>query len=130
MNEYRKSIEKDAALERRFQTVRLDEPTIDETISILQGLSPRYEDYHKVKYDPLALEAAARLTARYLPGRQLPDKAIDAIDEAGARMRMRVSGKPLDVRDYEARIADIAVRKEKVIATQAFEVAAALRDEE
>lgn len=130
MNEYRKSIEKDAALERRFQTVRLDEPTIDETISILQGLSPRYEDYHKVKYDPLALEAAARLTARYLPGRQLPDKAIDAIDEAGARMRMRVSGKPLDVRDYEARIADIAVRKEKVIATQAFEEAAALRDEE
>jgi ATP-dependent Clp protease ATP-binding subunit ClpC len=130
MNEYRKSIEKDAALERRFQTVKLEEPTIDETISILQGLAPRYEEYHKVTYSMQALEAAARLTARYLPGRQLPDKAIDAIDEAGARVRMRVSGKPLDVREYEARIADIAARKDKVIASQDFEEAAALRDEE
>jgi len=130
MNEYRKSIEKDAALERRFQTVRLEEPSIDETISILQGVAPRYEEYHKVTYNMQALEAAARLTARYLPGRQLPDKAIDAIDEAGARVRMRVSGKPLDVREYEARIADIAARKDKVIASQDFEEAAALRDEE
>jgi ATP-dependent Clp protease ATP-binding subunit ClpC len=130
MNEYRKSIEKDAALERRFQTVRLDEPTIDETIAILKGIAPRYEDYHKVKYDVTALEVAARLTARYLPGRQLPDKAIDAIDEAGARVRMRVTGKPLDVREYEARIADISVRKDKAIAAQDFEKAAAMRDEE
>ena len=130
MNEYRKSIEKDAALERRFQTVRLEEPSIDETISILKGLAPRYEDYHKIRYESGALEVAAKLTARYLPGRQLPDKAIDAIDEAGARVRMRVTGKPLDVREYEARIADIAVRKDKVVATQNFEEAAALRDEE
>jgi ATP-dependent Clp protease ATP-binding subunit ClpC len=130
MNEYRKSIEKDAALERRFQTVRLDEPTIDETIAILKGIAPRYEDYHKVKYDVPALEVAAKLTARYLPGRQLPDKAIDAIDEAGARVRMRVTGKPLDVREFEARIADILIRKDKAIAAQDFEEAAAMRDEE
>ena len=130
LNEYRKSIEKDAALERRFQTIRVDEPSIDETVAILKGIAPRYEAHHNVLYDAAALEAAAKLTARYLPGRQLPDKAIDAIDEAGARMRMRVTVRPPDVRAYETRIQDIAARKDKAIAEQQFEQAAALRDEE
>jgi len=130
LNEYRKSIEKDAALERRFQTVKLEEPSIEETIAILKGIALRYEDYHKVKYDEGALEVAAKLTARYLPGRQLPDKAIDAIDEAGARVRMRVTGKPLDVSAFEARLKEITTRKDQAIATQDFEAAAALRDEE
>ena len=130
LNEYRKSIEKDAALERRFQTVKLDEPSIEETIAILKGIASRYEAHHNVLYDAAALEAAARLTARYLPGRQLPDKAIDAIDETGARVRMRVTVRPPDVRTYEERIKDIAARKDKAIADQQFEEAAALRDEE
>lgn len=130
LNEYRKSIEKDAALERRFQTVKLEEPTIEETIAILKGIAPRYEEYHKIQYEEGALEVAAKLTSRYLPGRQLPDKAIDAIDEAGARVRMRVTNKPLDVSAHEARIADIVAQKDKAIAIQDFEAAAALRDEE
>ena len=130
LNEYRKSIEKDAALERRFQTIRLDEPSIDETLSILKGIASRYEAHHNVLYEAAALDAAAKLTARYLPGRQLPDKAIDAIDEAGARIRMRVSVRPLDVRGFEARIKEIGERKDKAIAEQQFEQAAALRDEE
>jgi ATP-dependent Clp protease ATP-binding subunit ClpC len=100
LNEYRKHIEKDAALERRFQTVRVEEPSVGETIAILKGVAPRYEAHHNVLYDPAALDAAAKLTSRYQPGRQLPDKAIDAIDEAGARVRMRVAVRPPDVREY------------------------------
>jgi len=130
LNEYRKSIEKDAALERRFQTVRVDEPTVEETIDILKGIAPRYEAHHNVLYAAAALEAAAKLTARYLPGRQLPDKAIDAIDETGARVRMRVTVRPPDVRAYETRIQEIVAQKGKAIAEQQFEQAAALRDEE
>jgi len=130
LNEYRKSIEKDAALERRFQSVKLEEPSIEETIAILKGIAPRYAEYHKVNYEEGALEVASKLTARYLPGRQLPDKAIDAIDEAGARVRMRVTGKPLDISAFEARLAEITTRKDQAIATQDFEAAAALRDEE
>ena len=130
LNEYRKSIEKDAALERRFQTIRVDEPSIEETIAILKGIASRYEAHHNVLYESAALEAAAKLTARYLPGRQLPDKAIDAIDEAGARIRMRVTVRPPDIRAYETRIQDITGRKNKAIDEQHFEEAAALRDEE
>ena len=130
LNEYRKSIEKDAALERRFQTVRVDEPTIDETVSILRGIRERYEKHHNVKYEDAALEAAARLTARYQPGRQLPDKAIDAIDEAGARARMHVTVRPPDVREHDGRIREITKRKDAAIRDQHFEDAAALRDEE
>jgi ATP-dependent Clp protease ATP-binding subunit ClpC len=130
LNEYRKSIEKDAALERRFQSVKLEEPSIEETIAILKGIAPRYAEYHKVAYETGALEVASKLTARYLPGRQLPDKAIDAIDEAGARVRMRVTGKPLDVSAFEARLIDITARKDEAIAKQDFEAAATLRDEE
>ena len=130
LNEYRKSIEKDAALERRFQTVRVEEPSIEETIDILKGVAPRYEAHHNVLYDAAALDAAARLTARYMPGRQLPDKAIDAIDETGARVRMRVTVRPPDVRAHETHIQEITGRKDKAIADQQFETAAALRDEE
>ncbi|MEI6210250.1 MAG: ATP-dependent Clp protease ATP-binding subunit [bacterium] len=130
MGEYRKSIEKDAALERRFQTVRVEEPTIDETIEILKGIQDRYEKHHNVKYDAAALDAAARLTARYQPGRQLPDKAVDAIDEAGARVRMRATVRPPDVREHEQRIREITRCKDAAIRDQHFEEAAALRDQE
>ncbi len=130
LNEYRKSIEKDAALERRFQTVRVDEPSIDETIAILQGIAPRYEAHHNVVYDVAALEAAAKLTARYQPGRQLPDKAIDAIDETGSRIRMRRMVRPPDLRDFDTRLTDIEQRKNAAIKNQQFEEAAKLRDEE
>ena len=130
LNEYRKYIEKDAALERRFQTVRVDEPTVEETIAILKGLAPRYEAHHNVLYAADALEAAAKLTARYQPGRQLPDKAIDAIDESGARVRMRVAVRPPDVREHEQRIRELGQKKDVAIRDQHFEEAAALRDEE
>jgi len=130
LNEYRQHIEKDAALERRFQTVRVDEPTIEETIAILKGLAPRYEAHHNVLYEAAALEAAAKLTARYQPGRQLPDKAIDAIDESGARVRMRVAVRPPDVREYEQRIRELGQKKDVAIRDQHFEEAASLRDEE
>jgi len=130
LNEYRLHIEKDAALERRFQTVRVDEPSVDETIAILKGIAPRYEAHHNVLYEPAALEAAAKLTARYQPGRQLPDKAIDAIDEAGARVRMRVAVRPPDVREHEQHIRELGQKKDVAIRDQHFEEAAALRDEE
>ncbi len=130
LNEYRKSIEKDAALERRFQTVRVEEPTVDESIAILKGIRERYEQHHNVLYSDDALVAAVQLTTRYLPGRQLPDKAIDAIDEAGARVRMSAAARPLDLREYETRIADIVKRKDEAIHAQNFEDAATLRDEE
>ena len=128
--EFRKSIEKDAALERRFQTVRVDEPTVEETIAILKGIRERYEKHHNVKYEDAALDSAARLTARYQPGRQLPDKAIDAIDEAGARVRMCATVRPPDVREYEQNIHEITRRKDAAIRDQHFEEAAALRDQE
>jgi len=130
LNEYRLHIEKDAALERRFQTVRVEEPTVEETIAILKGLAPRYEAHHNVLYDGAALEAAAKLTSRYQPGRQLPDKAIDAIDESGARVRMHVAVRPPDVREYEKRIRELGQKKDVAIRDQHFEEAAALRDEE
>ncbi|MBQ7190770.1 MAG: ATP-dependent Clp protease ATP-binding subunit [Kiritimatiellae bacterium] len=130
LNEYRRFIEKDAALERRFQTVRVDEPSIAETVEILAGIAGKYEAHHNVKYDTAALEAAARLTARYQPGRQLPDKAIDAIDEAGAAVRMAAAGRPPEIKELELRIAAIHEQKQDAINEQQFEVAAKLRDEE
>ena len=130
LDEYRRFIEKDPALERRFQTVRVDEPSVEETIEILKGVSPRYEKHHNVHYTPEALDAAARLTARYLPGRQLPDKAIDAIDEAGASVRMSAAGRPPEVKEIENNLADIRKRKSEAINDQHFEEAAKLRDEE
>ncbi|MGI6497115.1 MAG: ATP-dependent Clp protease ATP-binding subunit [Kiritimatiellia bacterium] len=128
--EYRKFIEKDSALERRFQSVRVEEPSIEETIEILRGVSVRYAEHHKVVYDDDALEAAARLTARYQPGRFLPDKAIDAIDETGARVRIRSGARPPDLRESEAKIRSITRRKDEAIRDQDFETAAVLRDEE
>jgi ATP-dependent Clp protease ATP-binding subunit ClpC len=130
LNEYRKYIEKDAALERRFQTVRIDEPGSEEAVGILHGISERYAKHHGVTYEKGALEAAVRLTARYQPGRYLPDKAIDAMDEAGARARIRSSVRPPDLRNQETRIRELSKLKEDAIRDQHFERAAQYRDEE
>ncbi|HKP03272.1 MAG TPA: ATP-dependent Clp protease ATP-binding subunit [Chthoniobacterales bacterium] len=130
LNEYRKYIEKDAALERRFQTVKVDAPTIDETILILKGLRPKYEQHHKAKLTDEALETAVKLSERYITGRFLPDKAIDVMDEAGARARINAMTRPPDVKEIEKEIEEIRVEKEAAIKAQDFEKAAALRDKE
>jgi ATP-dependent Clp protease ATP-binding subunit ClpC len=130
MNEYRKYIEKDAALERRFQTVKVDAPTIDEAIEILKGLRPKYEAHHKAKLTDEALETAVKFSERYITGRFLPDKAIDVMDEAGARARIASMTRPPDVKDIEKEIERIRIEKEAAIKAQDFEKAAALRDNE
>ena len=130
LNEYRKYIEKDAALERRFQTVKVEAPTVDETILILKGLRPKYEAHHKAKLTDEALESAVKLSDRYITGRFLPDKAIDVMDEAGARARINAMTRPPDVKEIEREIEDIRVEKEAAIKAQDFEKAAALRDKE
>src|SRR5216110_1110467 len=130
MNEYRKYIEKDAALERRFQTIKVDAPTVDEAIQILKGLRPKYEAHHKAKLTDEALETAVRFSDRYITGRFLPDKAIDVMDEAGARARINAMTRPPDVKDIEKEIEEIRVEKEGAIKAQDFEKAAALRDKE
>ncbi|MDD5198555.1 MAG: ATP-dependent Clp protease ATP-binding subunit [Terrimicrobiaceae bacterium] len=130
LNEYRKYIEKDSALERRFQTVKVEPPTVDQTILILKGLRPKYEQHHKAKISDEALEAAAKLSDRYLTGRFLPDKAIDIMDEAGARARIGAMTRPPNVKDIEAGIEQIKTDKEAAIKAQDFERAASLRDAE
>jgi ATP-dependent Clp protease ATP-binding subunit ClpC len=130
LNEYRKYIEKDAALERRFQTVKVEAPSVDETILILKGIRPKYEAHHKARITDDALDAAARLSDRYLTGRFLPDKAIDVMDEAGSRARIAAMTRPPNVKDIEAQIEQIRVDKEAAIKAQDFEKAAALRDNE
>jgi ATP-dependent Clp protease ATP-binding subunit ClpC len=130
LNEYRRFIEKDAALERRFQPVRIDEPSVEETIAILKGVRVKYEEHHNATYTDEAVEAAARLSSRFLTGRYLPDKAIDAIDEAGARVRIMNSMRSPELREREVRIEDLRKRKEEAIKEQKFEVAADLRDRE
>jgi ATP-dependent Clp protease ATP-binding subunit ClpC len=130
LNEYRKYIEKDAALERRFQTIKVDAPTEEEAIQILKGLRPKYEDHHKAEMTDEALEAAVKLSDRYITGRFLPDKAIDVMDEAGARARIKAMTRPPDVKNLEAEIEQIKARKERAIKAQDFEGAAALRDQE
>ena len=130
LNEYRKYIEKDAALERRFQTVKVEAPSVDETILILKGIRPKYEAHHKARIVDEALEAAAKLSDRYLTGRFLPDKAIDVMDEAGSRARIAAMTRPPNVKDIEAQIEQIRVDKEAAIKAQDFEKAAALRDSE
>src|SRR5256884_240502 len=130
MNEYRKYIEKDAALERRFQTVKVDAPTIDEAIEILKGLRPKYEAHHKAKLTDEALETAVKFSERYITGRFLPDKAIDVMDEAGARARINAMTRPPNVKEIEKEIEEIRVEKEAAIKAQDFEKAAALRDKE
>ncbi|HEV3392342.1 MAG TPA: ATP-dependent Clp protease ATP-binding subunit [Chthoniobacterales bacterium] len=130
MNEYRKYIEKDAALERRFQTVKVDAPTIDEAIEILKGLRPKYEAHHKAKLTDEALETAVKFSERYITGRFLPDKAIDVMDEAGARARINAMTRPPDVKEIEKDIEQIRLQKEAAIKAQDFEKAASLRDKE
>ena len=130
LSEYRKYIEKDSALERRFQTVTVEAPSVEDTIHILHGLKPKYEAHHKAKYTDEAIVAAAKLSDRYLTGRFLPDKAIDIMDEAGARARISATMRPPDVKDIEADLADIKGRKDACIKAQDFEKAAALRDKE
>ncbi len=128
LNEYRKYIEKDAALERRFQTVKVEAPTLEEAVQILRGLRPKYEAYHKAKLTDEALEAAVRLSDRYITGRFLPDKAIDIMDEAGARARINAMSRPPDLKETEKSIETIRAEKEAAIKAQDYEKAAALRD--
>ncbi len=130
LNEYRKYIEKDAALERRFQTVKVEAPTVDEAIQILKGLRPKYEEHHKAKLTDEALELAVKLSDRYITGRFLPDKAIDVMDEAGARARINAMTRPPDVKEIEREIEEIRLEKEGAIKAQDFEKAASLRDKE
>ena len=130
LNEYRKFIEKDSALERRFQAVNVDEPSVVNTVEILKGIRPKYEAHHKVNYTDEALEAAARLSDRYITGRFLPDKAIDTIDEAGARARIAATTRSPDLREREGEIDEIRIQKEEAIKEQRFEEAAELRDQE
>ena len=130
LNEFRKHIEKDSALERRFQQVIVEAPSVEESIEILKGLRPKYEAHHKAKMTDEALEAAAKLSDRYLTGRFLPDKAIDVMDEAGSRARINATMRPPDVKNIEAEIEEIKGRKEASIKAQDFEKAAALRDSE
>jgi ATP-dependent Clp protease ATP-binding subunit ClpC len=129
-DEYRKHLEKDAALERRFQPINVEEPTVAHSIEILKGLRDRYEAHHRVSFTDDALVAAANLSDRYISDRFLPDKAIDLIDEAGSRMRIRRMTAPPDVREVDEKIADVRLRKESAIDAQDFEKAASLRDEE
>ena len=130
LNEYRKYIEKDGALERRFQTVIVDPPSLDETVEILKGLRKKYEDHHRVTIPDATLYAAAKLSERYITDRFLPDKAIDVIDEAGARARLAAQVPPADVADLRAQLDQVNVDKEGAVRDQNFEKAASLRDRE
>ncbi|MDE0825376.1 MAG: ATP-dependent Clp protease ATP-binding subunit [Akkermansiaceae bacterium] len=130
LNEYRKYIEKDAALERRFQQVKVEEPSPEDAVAILKGLQEKYESHHKVRYSPEAIEAAVRLTTRYLTGRYLPDKAIDVIDETGARARISTLTRPPEIKGLEKKIEEINKDKVEAINAQDFEKAASLRDDE
>src|SRR5246127_2560625 len=130
LNEYRKYIEKDAALERRFQTVKVEAPTLEEAVQILKGLRSKYETHHKAKLTDEALEAAVRLSDRYIPDRFLPDKAIDLMDEAGSRARIGTMTRPPEVKQIETEIEEIKTRKERAIKEQDFEGAASMRDKE
>ena len=130
LDEYRKHLEKDAALERRFQPIQVSEPTVAHTIEILKGLRDRYESHHKVSISDGALVSAATLADRYVSDRHLPDKAIDLIDEAGSRLRIRRMTVPPEIREYDDKIASARKEKESAIDSQDFEKAASLRDKE
>ncbi|NLN22414.1 MAG: ATP-dependent Clp protease ATP-binding subunit, partial [Syntrophomonadaceae bacterium] len=130
LDEYRKNIEKDAALERRFQPVMVGEPTIEESIEILKGLRDRYEAHHRVKITDSALKAAVKLSNRYITDRYLPDKAIDLMDEAASRVRLKAYTAPPDVKELEEKIETLKKEKESAVVNQEFEKAASLRDEE
>ena len=128
LKEYHKSIEKDAALERRFQSVQVDEPTVADTIQILKGIAPKYEEHHSVKFGDAALRAAVELTARYLPARQLPDKAIDAMDETGARLRMGASARPKSLTSRQEAIDVLKGKKDAAVKAGDFDSAARYRE--
>jgi ATP-dependent Clp protease ATP-binding subunit ClpC len=130
LDEYRKHVEKDSALERRFQPINVGEPTVEQTVDILRGLRDRYEAHHRVSITDAALEAAATLADRYISDRFLPDKAIDLIDEAGSKMRIRMMTAPPDVREVEERLRAVRQEKEAAIEAQEFEKAASMRDTE
>lgn len=130
IDEYRKRIEKDTALERRFQTVMVEEPNMEDSIKILTGLRDRYEAHHKVKITDEAIKAAVDLSHRYITDRYLPDKAIDLIDEAASRVRLRKYMEPDNIKDLEEKLSKLAMEKEEAISTQDFEKAAKLRDDE
>ncbi len=130
LNEFRKYIEKDAALERRFQQVKVEAPSVEDTILILKGIRHKYEQHHKARITDEALQAAAELSDRYLTGRFLPDKAIDVMDEAGARARITSMTRPPDIKDIDKEIESIKAQKEGAIKAQDFEKAASLRDDE
>src|SRR6187200_1036653 len=130
LDEYRKYLEKDAALERRFQPIQVDEPTLAHTIEILRGVRDKYEAHHRVTITDQAIVAAANLADRYISDRHLPDKAIDLIDEAGSRLRIKRMSTPPDLRDIEQKVAAVRLEKEAAIDAQDFERAAGLRDDE
>ncbi len=130
LEEYRKHIEKDAALERRFQSIVLDEPTYEESIEILKGIRDKYEAHHRVKITDAALDAAVKMSVRYIPDRFLPDKAIDLIDEAASRIRIKALTAPPDVKELEDKIDSVRHEKEAAITAQEYEKAAKLRDDE
>ncbi|MBV8583881.1 MAG: AAA family ATPase, partial [Candidatus Eremiobacteraeota bacterium] len=130
LNEFRKHIEKDSALERRFQPVMVGEPTIEETIEILKGLRDRYEAHHKVQITDEALTAAAKLSDRYITDRFLPDKAVDLIDEASSRVRLQATLPPPELRDLDTQLRRVITEKESVVKNQEFDKAASIRDKE
>jgi ATP-dependent Clp protease ATP-binding subunit ClpC len=130
LDEYRKHIERDAALERRFQPVMVEQPTVEETIEILRGIRPRYEEHHKLKISDSALTAAAELSARYVSDRFLPDKAIDLIDEAASRVRIRRAATPPSLKEAMKGLESLRREKDQAISSQQYEYAAELRDRE
>ncbi len=130
LNEYRKYIEKDSALDRRFQSVKVEAPSVEDTILILKGIRSKYEDHHKATFSDKSLEAAVKLSDRYITGRFLPDKAIDVMDEAGSRARIGALSRPPEVESMTKEIEAVCVLKEKAIAEQHFEEAAKFRDQE
>ena len=129
LKEYHKSIEKDAALERRFQSVTIDEPTVDEAVRILQGIAPKYAAYHTAAFSDESLRAAVELTARYLPARQLPDKAIDVLDETGARLRAASSVRPKSLTSMQEKIDALRARKDEAVAKGDFDEASRFREQ-
>ena len=130
LNEYRKYIEKDSALDRRFQSVKVEAPSVDDTVLILKGIRSKYEDHHKATFSDKSLEAAAKLSDRYITGRFLPDKAIDVMDEAGSRARIGALSRPPDFESLAKEIESVCAAKEKAISDQHFEEAAKFRDQE
>jgi ATP-dependent Clp protease ATP-binding subunit ClpC len=130
LNEYRKYIEKDSALDRRFQSVKVEPPSVEDTITILKGIRGKYEEHHKAVFTDKALEAAAKLSDRYITGRFLPDKAIDVMDEGGARARIAALSRPPDIEALAKEIEQVCAQKEKAISEQHFEEAAKFRDKE